>query len=368
MDTTDPNIEFNLAGLCSHCINFDERISKEWSPQGSRFEEILPRIQRIRKQGRDLPYDCIIGISGGLDSSYVAYVAKEVFELRPLLFHVDAGWNTKHAVENVGKIVSGLKLDLYTEVINWEEMRDLQVAFLRSQVADQDLPQDLAFFSSLYKFAVENGYKYIITGGNFSTECIREPMAWGAYYGTDTVYVKDIHSRFGSIPLSTFPRVDILKYKIYDKFVHGLEVVKLLDYVQFTKKDAEALLNTKFGWKPFQHKHHESIFTRFYESFWLPRKFGFDKRRAHFSSLILTGQMKRVDALMRLETPELDDAALFREFDYVAKKLGLTPQGLREIFEKRPNLDYSDYKNNLWLISFGTKLMQMVGVEKRRFQ
>jgi len=129
MDTTDPNIEFNLAGLCSHCINFDERISKEWSPQGSRFEEILPRIQRIRKQGRDLPYDCIIGISGGLDSSYVAYVAKEVFELRPLLFHVDAGWNTKHAVENVGKIVSGLKLDLYTEVINWEEMRDLQVAF-----------------------------------------------------------------------------------------------------------------------------------------------------------------------------------------------------------------------------------------------
>ena len=227
--------------------------------------------------------------------------------LRPLLFHVDAGWNTDKAVGNIEKLCNGLKLDLYTEVINWEEMKDLQIAFLKSQIADQDLPQDYAFFSALYKFARKNKIKYVLTGSNFSTECCREPEEWGGFPGIDTTLVNDIHSKFGKIPLNSFPLVDIFTYKLYYKYILGMQVFKPLNLVPYLKLDAEKLLNDKFGWESFQHKHHESRFTRFYEDYWLPRKFGYDKRRAHFSSLILTGQMTRDEALKRISKPELSD-------------------------------------------------------------
>jgi N-acetyl sugar amidotransferase len=286
MDTSDPSIVFNEKGESDYYTNYIETILPNWNTDEKGCRELMHTAEKIKADGKSRDFDCIIGLSGGLDSSYVAYVAKEIMGLRPLLFHVDAGWNTDRAVGNIEKLCNGLGLDLYTEVINWEEMKDLQVAFLKSQIADQDMPQDYAFFSGLYKFAKKNKIKYVLTGGNYSTECCREPEEWGAFPGIDTLLVNDIHKKFGKRPLKTFPLVDILNYKIYYRYFLGMQVFKPLNLVPYIKKDAERLLNEKYGWEPFQHKHHESRFTRFYEDFWLPRKFGFEKRRAHFLSLI----------------------------------------------------------------------------------
>lgn len=367
MDTSDPNISFADDGVCDYCNNFKSEILPNWHTDEKGARELDALAEKIKAQGKGKDFDCIIGLSGGQDSSYAAYVAKEKMGLRPLLFHVDAGWNTDQAVGNIEKLVDGLGVDLYTEVINWEEMKDLQLAFLMSQISDQDLPQDGAFFSALYEFARKHRIKYVLTGANYSTECCREPEEWGGYPGIDKTLFKDIHARFGKRELKTFPLVDIFVYKILYQKVLGMEIVKPLNLVPYIKKDAEAELGRRFGWQKFQHKHHESRFTRFYEDFWMPRKFGFHKRRAHFSSLILTGQLSRAEALNRLSTPEMDEHFLTQEFEYVANKLDLTVAELQEIFEGE-NKTYRDYKNKRWAISLGANAMSMLGLERRLFR
>ncbi|GAA3982773.1 N-acetyl sugar amidotransferase [Pedobacter ginsengiterrae] len=367
MDTSDPGIIFNEKGESDYYTNYIDTILPNWHTDERGYKELMMEAEKIKADGKGRDFDCIIGLSGGLDSSYAAYVAKEIMGLRPLIFHVDAGWNTDKAVGNIEKLVNGLNLDLFTDVINWQEMKDLQVAFLKSQIADQDLPQDYAFFSGLYKFAKKNKIKYVLTGGNFSTECCREPEEWGGFPGIDTRLVKDIHSKFGKRPLKTFPLVDILSYKIYYRYVLGMKVFKPLNLVPYNKEDVEKLLLEKYGWESFQHKHHESRFTRFYEDYWLPRKFGFEKRRAHFSSLILTGQMTREEALGRISKPELSEDFLQKEFDYVADKLDLTRDELQKIFEGE-NKTYKDYKNKMNIIKAGSKVMMKIGLEKRLFR
>ena len=367
MDTTDPNIIFNEAGESDYYTNFIETIKPNWHTDERGYKELMQTAEKIKNEGKGKDFDCIIGLSGGLDSSYVAYVAKEVMGIRPLLYHVDAGWNTDKAVGNIEKLVNGLGLPLYTDVINWEEMKDLQLAFLKSQIVDQDLPQDYAFFSSLYKFAKKNKIKYVLTGGNFSTECCREPEEWGGFPGVDKTLVQDIHSKFGKKPLKTFPIVDILNYKIYYKYILGMEIFKPLNLLPYNKKDTEKLLMDKFGWEPFLHKHHESRFTRFYEDYWMPRKFGFQKRKAHFSSLILTGQMTRDEALERISKPELSEEFLKKEFEYVADKLDLSCAELQHIFEGE-NKTFNHYKSKIKLISFGAKIITKLGLEKRLFR
>ena len=367
MDTSDPNITFDEKGVCDYCNNFKNEILPNWHTDARGAVELSHLADKIKAEGKGKDFNCIIGLSGGLDSSYAAYVAKEKMGLRPLLFHVDAGWNTDQAVGNIEKLVDGLGLDLYTDVINWEEMKDLQLAFLRSQISDQDLPQDGAFFSALYKFARKHRIKYVITGANFSTECCREPEEWGGYPGIDKTLFKDIHNRFGQRELKTFPLVDIFVYKVLYQKLLGMTVVKPLNLVPYNKKQAEAELEHRFGWQKFQHKHHESRFTRFYEDFWMPRKFGFHKRRAHFSSLIMTGQMTREEALDRLSRPEMDEHFLKQEFEYVANKLGLTVPELQEIFEGE-NKTYRDYKNKRWAIGVGADVMRRLGLERRLFR
>ncbi len=367
MDTSDPNIRFDERGWCDYCMNFEATVRPNWHTDTRGEAQLMSLAENIRATSRGKDFDCIIGLSGGLDSSYAAYVAKEKMGLRPLLFHVDAGWNTDQAVGNIEKLVDGLGLDLYTEVVNWEEMKDLQTAFLRSQIPDQDLPQDAAFFSALYKFARLHKIKYVITGSNFSTECCREPEEWGGYLGIDKMLFKDIHSRFGKRPLETFPLVDILVYKGFYQQILGMKVVHPLNMVPFVKKEAEAELEQRFGWQRFQHKHHESRFTRFYEDFWLPRKFGFHKRRAHFSSLIMTGQMSREQAVERISRPEMDEHFLKQEFEYVANKLDLTVAQLQEIFDGK-NKTYRDYRNKRWAIGLGANAMRWLGLEKRFFR
>jgi N-acetyl sugar amidotransferase len=367
MDESDSSIRFDNSGRCVYCNNYYSNIAPSWHTDERGERKLFETAKKIRDQGKGKAFDCIIGLSGGLDSSYLTYIAKEKLGLRPLLFHVDAGWNTDQAVGNIEKLVDGLGLDLYTEVIDWEEVKDLQVAFLKAQISHQDLVQDTAFFCTLYKFARENKIKYILTGGNYSTECCREPEEWGAYPGADKMLIMDIHSKFGKAPLKTFPIVDVFISKIIYKYIFGMQVFKPLDLIPYIKRDAETLLEQRFGWKKFQHKHHESRFTRFFEDYWLPRKFGFDRRKAHFSSLILTGQMTRQEALDRIATSELDEHFLEREFEFIAHKLDLTVEELKAIFNGE-NRSPADYKSKRVLIEIGSRVMSILGMEKRLYK
>lgn len=367
MDTSDPGIRFDASGKCDYCINFETNLRPHWQADIADRSRIAAVAADIRSQRTGHDFDCIIGLSGGLDSSYTAFIAKEVMGLRPLLFHVDAGWNTDQAVGNIEKLVNGLGLNLFTEVVDWEEMKDLQVAFLRSQIPDQDIPQDAAFFSALYQFARKHKIKHVLTGSNYSTECCREPEEWGGYPGIDKTLILDIHRKFGQRALRSFPLVDIMVYKVLYQRVFGMQVVKPLNLVPYVKREAEEILQERFGWQPFRHKHHESRFTRFYEDYWMPAKFGFHKRRAHFSSLIMTGQMTREAALERIARPEMVETFLNHEFEYVANKLDLTVEELRRIFEG-PNRTYKDYRNKRALIGLGARVMQGLGMERRLFR
>ncbi|WP_246218588.1 N-acetyl sugar amidotransferase [Parasphingorhabdus halotolerans] len=367
MDTSDPNIIFDGAGRCDYCVNFDEVMQPAWNADKANSVKLDKVTDEIRTAGKGKDFDCIIGLSGGLDSSYVAHIVTKVMKLRPLLVHVDAGWNTDQAVGNIEKLVDGLGADLYTDVVDWGEMKDLQLAFFKAQIPDQDLPQDASFFSGLYKFARKYGVKHIVTGANHQTECCREPEEWGGYPGIDKLLFQDIMKKFGRKKLNNLQLIDIMRYKLYYRYILGMKVYKPLDLIKYTKAEAETTLAKEYGWKPFQHKHHESRFTRFYEDYWLPKKFGYEKRRAHFSSLIMTGEMTRDAALKRISAPELDGHFLKEEFDYVASKLGITSKELQDIFDG-PNKTYREYKNKRWMIKLGADAMQAMGLEKRLFR
>ncbi len=362
MDTSDSNITFDARGWCDYCNNYHSNILPHWHPNEQGMRELEPMLEKIRQDGKGKDHDCIIGLSGGVDSSYVTYIAKEKFGLRPLLFHVDAGWNSQQAVNNIEKLVDGLGLDLHTEVVNWQEMRDLQLAFFKAQVPHLDTPQDHAFFAGLYNYAVKNGVKYILTGANYSTECVREPLEWH-YHATDLRQLKDIHRRFGRRALKTFPLTDIFTYKIFYRFFKGVRVVKPLNHIPFHKEEAMQELTDKFGWQRYAHKHYESRFTRFYEGYWLPTKFGYDKRRAHFSSLVLTEQMTRAEALAKIAVPAFNPDELAQDFEYTATKLGITVAELQALHDG-PNKTYKDYENAMPLIELGTRVMRALGIQK----
>jgi N-acetyl sugar amidotransferase len=366
MDTSDSKISFDEHGWCDYCRNFYSNIQPNWHPNEKGEAQIRPLIEKIKRDGKGKEHDCLIGISGGLDSSYVTHVAVKKFDLRPLIFHCDTGWNSDLGVSNIQKIVEGLGLDLVTEVVNWEEMKDLQLAFFKSQVPFIDTPQDLALFSAIYNFGAKNGFKYLITGGNNSTECVRESLEW-TYFSTDMRHVNDIHRKFGTRPLETFPTCDILKYKLFYRWIKGIQVVKLLDFVPYIKAEAIETLQRLYGWHPYPQKHYESRFTRFFESFWALKKFGYDKRRAYLSSEILTNQLTRGEALARVSKPELDEETMKREFEYVAKKLGLSVAELQNIFDGE-NKTFHEYKNNFFLITLGARISRLLGLENRIFR
>jgi len=363
MDTSDPKITFDGTGACDHCRSFYKSVLPKWQPNEAGRKVLEKKIEQIKKAGAGRDFDCIIGISGGADSSYLAYLAKKEFGLRPLVFHVDAGWNSQIAVNNIEKLIDNLGLELFTEVIDWKEMRDLQLAFFKSGVPHIDLPQDHAFFATMYKFAEKHKVKYILTGGNISTECVRNPLDY-FYYGTDMWQIRDIHGRFGQAPLVNFPLSGILRHKIYLRYWKGIEVVKPLDYLPYIKKEAMQLLSEKFGWQIYARKHFESRFTKFYEGYWLPVKFGFDTRRVQYSSLILTGQMTREEALADLAQAPYDEKTIAQDFEYISTKLGISAAELQGYMEA-PRKSYRDYRNQLYLFLLGARVMQLMGLEER---
>lgn len=365
MDTTDSKITFDENGVCDHCRNFDKNIAPYWKPNENRFDELQELAEKIRKAGRNSEYDCILGLSGGADSSYLAYIAKEVMHLRPLAFVVDTGWNLNVAVENIEKIVKGLELDLYTEVVNWKEMADLQLSFFKSGISSQDFPQDHAIFAALYNYAVRHHIKYVLTGSNSATEFIRPPVEW--LYMNDLRMAKDIHKKFGTRELTTFPTCGILKYKIYYRYFKGMHRVYPLDYVTYNKPEAEKLLHEKYGWTKYENKHYENVFTRFFEGYYLPHKFGFDTRKNVFSNEILAGTRTREEALKQLERPPYDIDQMIQDKEYVAKKLGITTEEFDEIIEGS-NKTPADYKNSMWLIKIGVTVSKLLGMENRNLR
>ncbi len=362
MDTTDSKIIFDKKGVCDHCNTYYKDILPHWHTDETGDKELRKIIEKIKEEGKGKDFDCIMGMSGGIDSSYLLYVMKEQYGLRPLVFHVDAGWNSQIAVNNIERLIDGLGLDLYTEVINWEEIKDLQLAFFKSGVPHIDVPQDHAFFATMYKFASKNNIKYILTGGNYSTECIRNPLEW-MYYQSDSIQLKDIHRKFGKKPLKTYPVSNILWHKVYLPHIKKIKLIRPLDYIPYNKDEAMQFLVDKFGYQKYPQKHFESRFTRFYESYWLPTKFGFDTRKVQYSSLILTGQMTREEALEKLSKPAYDVETIAQDFEYIATKLGITVEELQGYMDA-PNKTYKDYKSQESIYQIGAKVMRALGFEK----
>lgn len=342
MDTTDPEIDFDEHGVCIHCRNFDQNIKPIWpSLEGDQIK-LDAMIETVKTYGQGKRYDCIIGLSGGVDSSYLAVKVAE-WGLRPLVVHVDAGWNSELAVMNIEQICRRLGFDLVTHVVDWEEMRDMQVAFLRSNLANQDVPQDHAFFAALYGYAEKAGIKYVINGSNFATESIL-PAAWG-YDAMDATHVKSIHARFGTRPRGDFPIVSFFDLYVKYPFILKMEVLRPLNLLPYNKEEAIRKLEKDYGWRYYGGKHYESRWTRFFQAYYLPYKFGYDKRKAHFSSLVVSGQMSRSDALEALKVPLYDPKLLVEDKIFIAKKLGLSISEFEALVDQ-PVRHFSEFPNH----------------------
>lgn len=362
MDTTDTKITFDEKGVCDHCNTFHEEISPNWHTDEKGEKALWAIINKIKEEGKGKDFDCLMGMSGGIDSSYLLYVMVEKYGLRPLVFHVDAGWNSQIAVNNIERLVDGLGLDLYTEVINWEEIKDLQLAFFKSGVSHVDTPQDHSFFATMYKFASKHNIKHILTGGNYSTECVRNPLEW-MYYQSDSIQLRDIYKKHGTGKLKDYPISNILWHKVYLPYVKGIKLIRPLDYIPYNKDEAMQLLVDKYGYQKYPQKHFESRFTRFYESYWLPKKFGFDTRKVQYSSLILTNQMTREVALEKLSKPAYDPDTIAQDFEFIATKLGIKVEELQSYMDA-PNKTFRDYKSQESIYKVGAKVMRMLGLEK----
>ncbi|SDH87285.1 N-acetyl sugar amidotransferase [Planococcus glaciei] len=365
MDTTDSKIKFDESGVCDYCNSFKYDILPDWKPGNEKLEELNIIAKKIKEAGKGKKYDCILGLSGGVDSSYLAYIAKEKMGLRPLIYTVDTGWNLNVAVENIEKLVKKLDLDMYTEVVNWNEMKDLQLAFFKSQVPYQDLPQDHVIFAGLYNYAVKHGIKYVLTGSNIATEAVRPPIEW--VHLNDLTLIKDIHKQYGSVKLKNMPMCGMFKYRLNYAYLRGMKRLAPLDYINYDKEKAEKELFDLYGWEKYANKHYENIFTRFYEGYYLPYKFGFDKRRAYFSNMILADQMSREEAIIKISENAYDKETMEADLEYIAKKLGITPESFKNIING-PNKKYSDYKNSLGIIESSIKVAKKLGVEKRNFR
>ena len=332
MDTTEPEIWFDSEGRCNHCTEAAERMKRQLLSPKDRQQALETMVETIKREGRRKEYDCIIGVSGGCDSTTTAYHVKQL-GLRPLAVHFDNGWNSELAVDNIKNTLDRLGIDLYTHVVDWEEFRDLQLCFLKASVADCEVPTDHGITALLFRTAAKHRIRFILSGSNLVTEAIM-PVSWG-HYSQDLRHLRALHRRFGTVALRTMPTISVPRYFWY-VLARRIRQVPFLNYVDYNKTEAKELLATELGWRDYGGKHYESVWTRFFQGYYQPTKFGFDKRKAHLSTLIIAGQMTREKALAELEAPAYDGELLRQDYEFVVKKFGLTREEFNEILKQAP--------------------------------
>ncbi len=344
MDTSVSDIFFYQDGRCSLCKNYDEVFSREIYSNKAGQEKLKNFISRIKKENKNKKYDCLIGLSGGVDSSYVAHLVKEN-GLNPLAIHLDNGWNSELATFNIEKLVKKLGIDLHTEILDWNEFRDIQRSFMKSSISNIEIPTDHAIWATLIKTASKFNIKYIFSGNNVVTESIM-PDSW-LYGSKDFKLIKSIHRKYGELPLKSFPHLSLFDYFYYLLF-KGIKWIPILNYVPFVKSDAKKMLIDTYDWRDYGGKHYESIFTRFFHAYYLPKKFNYDLRKSYLSSLVCSKQISREKALRELELPPASQSVINKDISYVSKKLGFSEKEFKNLMEGK-NKVYSDYGNNNFL-------------------
>ncbi|MGS0763268.1 N-acetyl sugar amidotransferase [Syntrophomonas curvata] len=347
MDTTDPLITFDNNGYCNHCSSAISNIEKYWLRGRNGKVKLEQLFKKIKVEGINNKYDCIIGLSGGIDSSYLAYLASQ-YGLRMLAVHVDAGFNSKIADNNVKNLCQKLSIDLVVENVDFNEMMDLQRAYFFAGVPNEDIPQDHAFFTVLYSYAEKNKIKYVINGFNLATESIL-PTAWG-HDAYDTRNIKDIHKKFGSKLLKNYKLMSFYNWYIKYRFLKKIIILKPLNYIDYNKEEAIKILEKEVGWQYYGGKHYESRFTKLFQAHILPVKFGYDKRKAHLSSLIVAGQITREEAIKELNKPLYEIQELEEDIIYFINKIDITREEFDEIMN-RPPRNHEDFKTNTTILN-----------------
>lgn len=365
MDTTDEDIHFDEHGVCDRCNEYEHRILPDWNHGKGHEAELQELIVKIKKSGEGKKYDCILGLSGGLDSTYMLHLAVKEWGLRPFVFHIDCGWNLPVAEENIRKVCNGLGVKLHIEKMDWNELREMQLAWFRTGMEMLDAPQDHAFIALIDRFSRELDVKYIMNGYNICTEIVADPVSWTSDGGPtgDGTYMKDVIKKYCRIPIKNYTFTSGFKHKFWIPYVLGVKTLKPLNLVEFTKKEMVDTLVKEYGYEPYGQKHFEDLLTKFLEGYWMPKRFGHDIRRAQLSSLVVTGQMAREEALKILEQPPITEEEGKEMFKEVAKRLEISEEELQKYFEMPKCTE--KFKSQEKLYNMGIRLYEMLGIEKR---
>lgn len=365
MDTTDSDIQFDEHGVCQRCREYEERILPDWNHGKGHEAELRELIAKIKKSGEGKQYDCILGLSGGLDSAYMLHLAVKEWGLRPFVFHIDCGWNLPVAEENIRKVCNGLGVELHIKKMDWNELREMQLAWFRTGMEMLDAPQDHAFIALIDRFSRELGVKYIMNGYNICTEIVADPVSWTSDGGPtgDGTYMRDVIKKYCTIPIKKYTFTSGFKHKFWIPYVLGVKTLKPLNLVEFTKKEMVDTLVKEYGYEPYGQKHFEDLLTKFLEGYWMPKRFGHDIRRAQLSSLVVTGQMTREEALKILEQPPVTEEEGKEMFKEVARRLEISEEELQKYFDMPKCTE--KFKGQEKLYNFGIRLYEWLGIEKR---
>ena len=365
MDTSDADIVFDDNGVCMRCNEYKNRILPQWNYGEGHEEELNTLLAEIKRKGQGKQYDCILGLSGGLDSSYMLHLAVKEWGLRPFVFHIDAGWNLPVAEENIKRLTEKLGVELHVEKMNWDEMREMQLAWFRTGLEMLDAPQDHAFIALIDKYSRELGVKYILNGYNISTEIIADPESWEKGSGPtgDGTFMRDVIKKYCSIPIKNYTFTNGFKHKFWIPYVLGVTTIKPLNLVPITKEKMIQTLSEEYGYVPYGQKHFEDLLTKFLEGWWTRTRFGHDIRRAQLSSLVVTGQMTREEALEILSKPPITEDESKALFTEVAKRLEISEEELMALHDMPECTD--KFKSQEKIYALGIKLYEILGIEKR---
>lgn len=365
MDTTDEDIVFDSNGICMRCNEYKERIEPEWNHGRGHKKELAALIRKIKESGKGKKYDCILGLSGGLDSSYMLHLAVKEWKLRPYVFHIDAGWNLPVAEENIRKLTDRLGVELHVNKMDWEEMKEMQLAWFRTGLESLDVPQDHAFIALIDKLSMKLGVKYILNGYNITTEAIADPASWSRGGGPtgDGTFLKDVIRKYSTKPIKNYEFTTGFKHKFWIPYIKGVKTLKPLNLVSFTKQEMMDTLSREYGYIPYGQKHFEDLITKFLEGYWVPTRFGHDIRRAWLSTLVITGQMTRGEALKTLEQPPLSEEESKELFSEVAKRLEISEEELMAYHDMPECTD--KFKSQEKFYTLGIRLYEKLGLEKR---